>query len=281
MSFNKKSISVLIFVLTSFMLYLNFGKLNQLIINPLINMEEFLNLSPYIIINSLIIQQPSSSFLILLLALITCLLGNEYIVYRKSDFYLWLGINFIFWGVGAFLAGISYQAFGYYLKCVGFESCLFTNWIELLYMTFTVLSINTLLVAYSYLVEPTKKSHQLRNFALGSVLIYSVFQGLGMLIPNQFMLSYEGMLLFLSPNIIIMMAINYSHIKDSLHRKLWILWLIFLGINVAYFVALFGQQGFYMQTYFNLWFNENDTLHVLLILWMLLWKWMIPAKKHL
>ena len=186
----------------------------------------------------------------------------------------------MFWGIGAFLAGLSYQAFGYHLKCIGFEYCLFTNWIELLYMSFTVLSINALLVGYSYLVESSKLSNLLRGIALSSAILYSFFQGIGMLIPNQFLLSYEGMLLFLSPNIIIMMGINYKNIKNSLHKKLWIIWVIFLGINVAYFVALFAQQGVYLQTHFNLWFNENDTLHLLLILWMLLWRWKIPAKKH-
>jgi hypothetical protein len=280
MSLYKKSILVIIFVFVSFTLYSIFGKVDQLILNPLLNLDAFLNQSPSLVVYGLIIQQPSSFIFVLLLALITCLLGLEYIIHRKSKFHLYLGINFVFWGIGAFLAGLSYQAFGYYVKCVGFEYCLFTNWIELLYMSFTVLSINALLVAYSYLVESTKWSTVLRKIALSSVLVYSVFQGLGMLIPNQFMLSYEGMLLFLSPNIIIMMIINYRKISDLLHRKLWGLWLIFLGINIAYFVSLFAQQGIYLQTNFNIWFNENDTLHVLLIVWMLLWGWMIPAKKH-
>lgn len=201
-----------------------------------------------------------------------------YIKYKNNQFSLWLGINFILWGLGAFLAGLSYQAFGYYLKCVGNEYCTFTNWIELLYMTLTVLSINALLIAYSYLTNDSKVQTNLQNYAIRSVVLYSLFQGIGIVLPNQFMISYEGMLLFLSPNIIIMMWINYQNLNKSLHKKLWIIWLLFLGVNIAYFVALFSNQGPFLYSNFNIWFNENDTLHVLLIIWMLVWRWKIQNK---
>lgn len=199
-----------------------------------------------------------------------------YIKYKNNQFSLWLGINFILWGLGAFLAGLSYQVFGYYLKCVGNEYCTFTNWIELLYMTLTVLSINALLVAYSYLSNHKKIQNNLQNFALGSVVLYALFQGIGIVLSNQFMISYEGMLLFLSPNIIIMMWINYQNLNKSLHKKIWIIWLLFLAVNIAYFVALFSNQGPFLYSNFNIWFNENDTLHVLLIIWMLIWRWKVP-----
>jgi len=185
-----------------------------------------------------------------------------YIKYKNNQFSLWLGINFILWGLGAFLAGLSYQTFGYYLKCVGNEYCTFTNWIELLYMTLTVLSINALLIAYSYLTNDSKVQTNLQNYAIRSVVLYSLFQGIGIVLSNQFMISYEGMLVFLSPNIIIMMWINYQNLNKSLHKKLWIIWLLFLGVNIAYFVALFSNQGPFLYSNFNIWFNENDTLHV-------------------
>jgi len=279
MSFHKKCIAVFFITLFSFVIFFQFSNIHTLILLPEHIAETFLNQSPYINFANLIIQQPSSTILILLLAIITILLGIEYIYYRKDKFSVWLGINFIFWGIGAFLAGLSYQAFGYYLKCVGYEYCTFTNWVELLYMSFTVLSINALLISYVYIIDSTKLQSFLRNFSLGSVLVYSVFQGVGMILPNQFMVSYEGLLLFLSPNIVIMMWINYRYSNIPLHQKLLKLWIIFLGINVAYFVALFARQGYYFQTYFNIWFNENDTLHVFLIVWMLLWRWLIPTKK--
>lgn len=279
MSFQKKSIFVFLFSLISFVLFFQFSQIDTLLLLPIQSAESFLNLSPFITINNLIIQQPSSSFLIYLLAIITIGLGIEYLYHRKNDFSIWLGFNFVFWGIGAFLAGLSYQSFGYYLKCVGYDYCTFTNWVELLYMSFTVLSINALLVSYIYIIDSAKIQSFIRNFSLSSVILYTLFQGIGMILPNQFMVSYEGMLVFLSPNIIIMMVLSYKRIKESLHKKLFILWILFLGVNMAYFVALFAQQGPYLLSNFNIWFNENDTLHVVLMLWMLLWRWMIPAKK--
>jgi len=281
MSFKMKSIMVLVFSIISFIVSFQFNQINRLLILPLIKSDTFLSQYPYIKLNNLIIQQPTSTFFILLLAIITVGLGMYYLKNKNSKFSLWLGINFIFWGIGAFLAGLSYQAFGYYLKCTIQEYCTFTNWVELLYMTFTVLSINALLVAYSYLINNKKVQDNLQNYAIISVILYALFQGVGIILPNQFMISYEGMLLFLSPNIIIMMWINFKNLNESFHKRLWNIWLLFLGVNIAYFVALFSNQGPYLYSNFNIWFNENDTLHVLLIIWMLIWRWKIPNKHDL
>ena len=278
MPFKMKSIIVLLFSIISFIVSFQFSQIDRLLIQPQINGEMFLLQYPYIKINNLIIQQPTSTFFILLLTIITLGLGLYYLKNKNNKFSLWLGINFVFWGLGALLAGLSYQAFGYYLKCTNLEYCTFTNWVELLYMTLTVLSINALLVDYSYLSNHKKIQNNLQKFALGSVVLYALFQGIGIVLPNRFMISYEGMLLFLSPNIIIMMWINYQNLNKSLHKKLWIIWLLFLGVNIAYFVALFSNQGPFLYSNFNIWFNENDTLHVLLILWMLVWRWKIQNK---
>ncbi|MHB8096521.1 MAG: hypothetical protein ACYDEI_02550 [Erysipelotrichaceae bacterium] len=276
MSFKMKSIMVLVFSIISFIVPFQFNQINRLLIQPLINSDVFLSQYPDIKLNNLIIQQPTSTFFILLLTIITVGLGIYYLKNKNNQFSFWLGINFIFWGIGAFLAGLSYQAFGYYLKCTNLEYCTFTNWVELLYMTFTVISINALLVAYSYLINNKKVQDKLQNYAIISVVLYSLFQGVGIILPNQFMISYEGMLLFLSPNIIIMMWINYQNLNEALHKQLWIIWLLFLGVNIAYFVALFSNQGSFLYSNFNIWFNENDTLHVLLIIWMLIWRWKVP-----
>jgi len=278
MSFKMKSKMVLVFSIISFIILFQFSQIDRLLILPLIKGDMFLSQYPYIKLNNLIIQQPTSTFFILLLAIITVGLGLYYLKNKKNKFSVWLGINFIFWGIGAFLAGLSYQAFGYYLKCTNLEYCTFTNWVELLYMTLTVISINAFFVAYSYLINNKKVQDNLQNYAIISVVLYSLFQGIGIVLPNQFMISYEGMLLFLSPNIIIMMWINYKNLSNTLHKRLWTIWLLFLGVNVAYFIALFSNQGPFLYSNFNIWFNENDTLHVLLIVWMLIWRWKILNK---
>jgi len=254
-----------------------FSKISTLFMVPEIMTQAYIDQWPYYKFNDLIIQQPSSSIIILILTIVTVGLGIHYLLSKKTRFAYWLGVNFIFWGLGAFFAGISYQAFGYALKCVGLPRCTFTNWVELLYMTLTVISINAILMAYASLIHDYNKAVFLKRMALLSVGIYSIFQGIGMLIPVQFMISYEGMLLFLSPNIVIFMVLSYRLRSEKLHHRLLNLWIIFIGINLAYFVALFADIGSIIMKSTGLWFNENDTLHVLLILWMIAWWIMIPA----
>lgn len=275
-----KTIGIILLVIVGlgFFLFTAFGKVGTLIMTPIMTTPEYLAQWPSITYGNIIIQQPSSSIIILVLALLTVALGIHYLIRQRDPFAFWLGINFIFWGLGALLAGISYQAFGYYLKCSGLTACLFTDWIELLYMTLTVISINAILVAYASQIKSFNKSMALKRFAISSILGYALFQGIGMLIPVQFLLSYEGLLLFLSPNLILFILISGKQAKDELHNKLLKLWIAFIFVNLAYFVALFADVGTLIMTSTGFWFNENDVLHVLLIVWMLAWWIMIPAK---
>lgn len=273
-------ILLLVYVGFSFFIFTAFGKVGSLFMSPEIMTQAYLDQWPSFTIGSLIIQQPSSSIIILVLALLTVALGIHYLKGAKNRFSYWMGINFIFWGLGALLAGISYQAFGYYLKCSGLTSCLFTDWVELLYMSLTVISINAILVAYASLCRSYRTAMLLKTAAVLSIVFFTIFQGIGILVPIQFMISYEGMLLFLSPNLIIFLIINIQYRTDHFHRNLLVMWSTFILINIAYFVALFGDIGAVILKQTGFWFNENDTLHVLLILWMLAWWIFIPLKQH-
>lgn len=249
-----------------------FGRVELVLMQPLTTATQLIEGAPYWVLesfNGLILQQPSSTLWVFLLGLVTVGVGVAYLR-TKGEIPAWLGINFVFWGVGAWVAGISYQAFGAALKCVGDAPCSWTNGVELFYMILTVLSINALLVAYSGFTQGTT-SRRLKWMALISVCGYGVLQGVGMLMPNQFLLSYEFMLIFLAANIVVMMRISYQRKALSLHARLWTIWLLFLGVNAAYFVALFSGYAVPLYESTGIWFNENDVLHVLLLVWMLLW----------
>lgn len=269
---------ILVIVGLSFFAFTAFGKVGTLIMTPVMTTPDYLAQWPLFTFQDIIIQQPSSSIIILVLALLTCALGLHYLIRNRAPFHYWLGYGFIFWGLGAFLAGLSYQAFGYYLKCLGLTSCLYTDWVELLYMIFTVISINAILVAYASQVKPYSKSLFLKRAAVISILAYTLVQGIGMLIPIRFLLSYEALLLFLSPNLIVFMIISAKHKQEKRHNRLLKLWIAFIFVNLAYFVALFTDIGSLIYDNTGFWFNENDVLHVLLILWMLAWWILIPAK---
>ncbi len=65
----------------------------------------------------------------------------------------------------------------------------------------------------------------------------------------------------------ILNARHYLRYRDSLNRNFILIWLGFLLANVGYFIFLLGGIGKTLDQNLGIWFNENDSLHVLLILW--------------
>lgn len=272
----KPSLRVILTILGSlglFIAFFSFGKVSSILMDPIVTAQDLIAQAPSMDFGGVILQQPSSTLLVFLLGLVTAWVGIPYL--RTPGFInRWLGINFIVWGLGAWTAGVSYQAFGAALKCTGSEPCAWTNGVELFYMVLTVLSINALLVAYSgFTSDPVKT--RLQRFSVFSILSYGLFQGVGMILPVKFLLSYEFMLIFLATNLILMMSISYRRKSQALHAKLWRIWLLFLGVNAAYFVALFAGYALPLYESTGIWFNENDVLHILLLGWMLLWVSMV------
>lgn len=275
---NRNAVWMCLFSLLGFLGFSFASKIDQIALTPSLDFSQYLNSMPYVYLTqlNLYLQQPLSSLLVFALGFVTIYVGIVYLRY-KSFITKWLGINFIFWGLGAIVAGISYQAFGADLKCALYETCRFTHLIELFYMTLTVLSINALLIAYSNF-HSSKTAIKLQILALLSVFFYTLLQGLGMILPVKFLLTYEFMLIFLSINILVMMWTDYTRRHTFIHKRLFIWWCVFLVVNLAYFVALFSgyAKPLYQQT--GIWFNENDVLHLLLLIWMLGWlSWIKPT----
>lgn len=275
---NRNAVWMCLFSILGFVGISFASKVDQIALTPTIDFGQYLTSMPYVYLTrlNLYLQQPFSSILIFALGFVTIYVGIVYL--RHTPFVTrWLGINFIFWGLGAIFAGISYQAFGADLKCTLYETCRFTHLIELFYMTLTVLSINALLIAYSGF-HSSKTAIKLQILALLSVFMYTLLQGLGMILPVKFLLTYEFMLIFLSINIVIMMWTDYTRRSTFIHKRLFIWWCVFLIVNLAYFIALFSgyAKPLYQQT--GIWFNENDVLHLLLLIWMLGWiSWIKPT----
>lgn len=278
--FGKKTYSTLSILSIVFLwILISIGKLDLIRLEPSMNAQTYLSLSPYITIGTLILQQPSSTFLVMTLALYTFMLGVGYLKKGKQDFNGYLGINFILWGIGAALAGLSYQAFGTYLNCSHSSYCTFTNGIELSYMMVTVYSINAIILAYRSIL-PIKLEAILQRYVYTHLILFSFYQGLGILLPNRFLVSYEGMLLFLSPSLLILMYLSYHYKNQEIHAKLLRIWILFLGVNAIYFIALFLNVKSFFDHYFHVWFNENDVLHITLLMWMIYFKQQIPKQEN-
>jgi hypothetical protein len=182
---------------------------------------------------------------------------------------LW-GVGLILWGMGAIAAGTSYQAFGYELKCRGRDLCQFTSDFELVYMLLTAYSINFLVSATGYTSLGETGRKRLILFAILDSAAYTIFMLAGAILPIRFMVSYEGFMAFLGGNFVLMFILNIRHYlihRDPLNRYMIWLWIGFLLVNVGYFAALFAGYAAPLYAESGIWFNENDVLHVLLILW--------------
>jgi len=78
---------------------------------------------------AIFITQPSSSILVYSLGLFALVLGLYFLEIQAGEVSrFWWGVALLLWGIGALLAGTSYQAFGFQIKCVGQEACAWTSW---------------------------------------------------------------------------------------------------------------------------------------------------------
>jgi len=182
-------------------------------------------------------------------------------------------MGLILWGISALVAGTSYQAFGYELKCNNREFCLFTSNVELVYMLITAYAINYLVAATGYSSLSPIGSKRLSQFAVIDSVLYSVYMLIGAIVPIKFLVSYEGFVVFIGVNFIVMLILNIRHylkFRDSLNRNLIAIWIGFSLVNISYFVFLFAGFSTELYTNYGIWFNQNDVLHISLTLWTLM-----------
>jgi hypothetical protein len=251
---------------------------SSLLLAPLVQPDQYLAGMPHATLSLFgwhpVLIQPSSTILVYLLGLLMVALGIYFLAaQREQKSRKYWGIGLILWGISAIAAGTSYQAFGYELKCRGQEFCLFTDNFELVYMLLTAYSINFLVAATGYTSLGIVGRKRIIKFAVIDSAAYSLFMLVGAMLPVRFMVSYEGFMAFMGGNFVLMFILairHYAAKRDRLNLKLIWIWVGFLVVNLGYFAALFS--GFPEALYVNkgIWFNANDTLHVLLILWAVL-----------
>jgi hypothetical protein len=187
-----------------------------------------------------ILAEPSSSFIVFSLGIILAVAGFLFLQNRKKgrSAFLW-GIGLLLWSLSTFFAGISYQAFSYELKFAGREIGLWISWWEIWYLMVFTVSMNFIVSAVAYSSTTSKLRKGLLIYAIANSIIYLAVVLSGALMPNQFLASFECMLLFTGPSFIILSIVNLAawfKRKSLLDARLFLAWIGFFIVTALYFV---------------------------------------------
>lgn len=184
----------------------------------------------------------------------------------------WFGVALILGGVGAALAGTSFQAFGYELKCAGRPACIFTKWYEVGYLISQAASVSAMVAAAAHACTTGAWRHATLAYAAASALVYTGLASVGALVPVAALISFDVFVAFFGPALLLVLAIGALRAwrqRDALGRSLVVatLWLVatfsaFYAYAAADLTRMLwdGGAGFY--------FTENDVLHTGMIAWL-------------
>lgn len=251
------------------------GPLDTIPYSPPQTPETWLKIQPYtqlqIGANTVLLVQPTTTAIVYLLGLVTFGAGVFFLQTRKNHWSrTWWGIALLLWGAGALLAGTSYEAFSYQIKCAGRAACVWTSGWEIGYLLLSVASVDAMLIAVAYSCTTGKWRRIIIRVALANMALYLAMVIIGTLIPVPFLISFELLILVAAPNILIFLVLNgwrYSKYRQSLDLALLGTWgWLILTIGAYFLYYLSGLTNRLWQQ--AIWFSENDVLHIGLILWM-------------
>jgi len=252
------------------------GRLDTILYDPPQTPQTWLQIQPYAEIyfgnQTIIFVQPSTSAIVYLLGILTVGIGIYFLRIRQGQrSRLWWGIALLLWGIGALLAGTSYEAFSYAIKCAGREFCLWTSWWEIAYLLTTVWSIDAMTVAMACSSAYGKLRNALTLYGLINGVAYLILVLIGVFVPVKFLISFEFLLVLGFPSFLVFFIINvwrYRKYKLSTDLAFIGAWLWLAVTVAAYFIAYSAgmTQALWAK---GIWFSENDVLHIFLIAWML------------
>jgi len=266
-------VAALVRVLSAALLLAGCGRLDELRYEPPTTPQQWCERRPCIPVGGTIFNEPLGSFLVFLLALLWIGVGLHFLQTRRGQrSRTWLGVALVLGGVGAAQAGISYQAFSYALKCAGREYCQLTNGFEIGYSMTQAVSVSAMLIAVAYACTIGRLRRGLIGYAVINGAVYLLVSIAGVTIPSRTLLSFEILMLFALPGIVLVVLVTgrrYRTSREAMDRSLLVSALLLVLVQVAYFAYYSagitqqlwnGGQGFY--------FSENDVLHVGMIGWL-------------
>ena len=220
----------------------------------------------------IILTQPSSSFFVYFLGILTIAVGLYFLQIRGNEMSrLFWGISLLAWGIAAILAGTSYQAFGYQIKCAGRKTCAWTSWWEVFYLMIQQVSMSFMLMGVAFSCTEGPGRMVLLVYAGLNAVVYVIMTFIGGMVPIKSLVTFELMVLVSTPILAIFLILSgwrsYS-LGSSLDLALLGTWLLLLLSTAAY--RIYDRLEITRKLWAKgIWFSQNDVLHVCLIFWVI------------
>lgn len=247
------------------------GRLATLLQEPPITPGQWCVQHPCVVIGGIVLNEPSSTILVYGLAALTIVSGMHFLRTRgEHASRAWWGIGFVLTGAGAGLAGTSYQAFAYEIKCRGTLACAWTSWWELAYMACTVAGAAAVIIAVAHATLPARERQAWSAVAIAFLGIYVSILVVGAVLPDRFLVSFELMVLFFAVPCFAMFSRNAwvdRERRSPVVRAIVGVWTGLVVVIAVYYVALLVDVGATLWAA-GIWFNENDVLHVMMAAWV-------------
>jgi hypothetical protein len=254
------------------------GRVDELVYQPPTTPAEWCAQRPCVEVGSVVVTEPWSSALVFALALLWLGVGIYFLVSRRGQrSRTWFGVSLVLGGLAAGSAGISYQAFSYELKCAGREVCALTNGYEIAYSLMQVASMSAMVVAVAYALATPRAQRAIAIYAVLNLVVYVAVTLAGIFMPSAFLLSFELLLLFAVPALVIAAVLAIRRWQMPLARRiLWVLVLLVL-VQVAYLVyfALGITESLWAS---GIYFSANDVLHVGMLAWLAITAWALGPR---
>lgn len=252
------------------------GRLDELTYEPPTTPAQWCEQRPCIEVGGTVINEPIGIVLVFGLALMWVGAGLYFLMSRRGQrSRLWFGVSLVLGGIGAGLAGTSYQLFSYVLKCEGRDLCLLTNGYEVAYSVTQAWSVSAMVVAVAYACTLGRARTGLIIYAVINAVVYCVVTAIGVMAPSATLLSFSVLMLFALPGVLIVIAITARRLGEPKERAIFTAAILLLLVQVAYYA--YWASGL-TQTLWDdgngFYFSENDVLHIGFILWLayLLWR---------
>ncbi len=250
------------------------GRLDAILFDPPTAPEQWCKTRPCVELAEVVLDQPLGTFLVYLLAALGLVAAWHFWRNRgKEKSRFWWAWALTLGGIAAGLAGTSYQAFGYELKCAGRELCVWTDWFEVAYMVLQNASVVCLIIAVAHACSGGGLRALLIKYAWANAAAHVLVTIYGVATATAFLLSFELLLLFALPALLTALGLNavrYLRYRDEMDLALLGAWVWLFATNAIYFAYLMaGFTQILWRDGSGFYFSENDVLHVGMIGWML------------